>query len=102
LAGLYLLVVAAVIASRDAGSGRLRQLATRLALVVLLQLGAGVLNLVLLAPVAMQLVHLLLADLVWLSLVVVTAAVTQSTRENRPARVRALAPSSAAIVSPRR
>jgi heme A synthase len=34
-----------------------------------LQLGAGLVNLLLLAPVWMQLVHLLLADLVWISLV---------------------------------
>jgi heme A synthase len=80
--GLYLLTVAAIIVSRDAGAGRLRSLATRLALIVLLQLAAGVLNLVLLAPVLMQLVHLLLADLVWLSLVVLTVAVAQSVRDN--------------------
>lgn len=38
------------------------------------QLGAGVTNLVLLAPVWMQLIHLLLADLVWISLVRLSAA----------------------------
>jgi cytochrome c oxidase assembly protein subunit 15 len=35
---------------------------------------AGVSNLVLLAPVWMQLVHLLLADLVWIALVRLSAA----------------------------
>lgn len=40
---------------------------------VIVQIGAGFLNLILLAPVAMQLVHLLLADLVWMALVVLTA-----------------------------
>ncbi|MDI3288862.1 COX15/CtaA family protein [Polyangium sp. 15x6] len=40
---------------------------------VIVQIGAGFLNLFLLAPVAMQLVHLLLADLVWMALVVLTA-----------------------------
>ena len=54
---------------------RLRQqpVATRLAISVLvlalLQVAAGGLNLLLLAPVWMQITHLLLADLVWLSLV---------------------------------
>ncbi len=40
---------------------------------VLLQFIAGVLNLLLLAPIWMQLVHLFLADLVWLSAVLLTA-----------------------------
>ena len=39
----------------------------------ILQLGAGVINLVLLAPVWMQVVHLLLADLVWITLVLLAA-----------------------------
>jgi cytochrome c oxidase assembly protein subunit 15 len=81
--GLYLLIVAALIVSRDPGAGPLRGLATRLAGIVLLQLIAGALNLFLLAPVAMQLLHLLLADLVWLSLVVLTSAVAQSVRAAR-------------------
>ena len=50
--------------------------AQRMALMVLgltiLQLGAGAINLVLLAPVWMQIVHLLMADLVWISLVLLT------------------------------
>jgi heme A synthase len=40
---------------------------------VILQLGAGVLNLILLAPLWMQILHLLLADLLWLSLVLLSA-----------------------------
>jgi heme A synthase len=38
-------------------------------LVVLLQLLAGLLNIILLAPVWLQLVHLLLADLIWIGMV---------------------------------
>lgn len=38
-----------------------------------IQLAAGLINVVLLAPVWMQIVHLLLADLVWLSLVLLAA-----------------------------
>lgn len=41
---------------------------------VFTQLGAGLLNVALLAPVWLQLVHLLLADLVWLALVILTAS----------------------------
>lgn len=43
-------------------------------LLVVLQLGAGVLNVFLLAPIWLQLVHLLLADLLWLSLVLLAAS----------------------------
>jgi len=41
---------------------------------VLIQLGAGLLNVFLLAPIWLQLVHLLLADLLWIALVILTAA----------------------------
>ncbi|MGB9180208.1 MAG: COX15/CtaA family protein [Pyrinomonadaceae bacterium] len=41
---------------------------------VVAQLGAGLLNVALLAPVWLQLVHLLLADLLWLSLVLLAAS----------------------------
>jgi heme A synthase len=40
---------------------------------VLAQVAAGVTNLALLAPVWMQIVHLLLADVVWIALVTVAA-----------------------------
>ena len=46
---------------------------------VLLQVVAGVLNLLLLAPIWMQLVHLFLADLVWLTTVLFTACVAAET-----------------------
>jgi heme A synthase len=42
-------------------------------LLVLVQWGVGLVNVLLLAPVWMQLVHLLLADLVWISLVLLAA-----------------------------
>jgi heme A synthase len=44
---------------------------------VAIQLGAGALNLLLLAPVWMQMVHLLMADLVWISLVLMAASILQ-------------------------
>ena len=50
----------------------------RLALVTcflyLVQLGVGVLNLLLLAPIWLQLVHLLMADLTWIATVLFTAS----------------------------
>lgn len=52
----------------------LRKMARGVMGLVALQIGAGFLNVALLAPVWMQIVHLLLADLVWMGLVVVTTA----------------------------
>jgi heme a synthase len=84
LAGGYLLALAAVIAGRDP-EGPLRPAALRAAVLVALQMGVGFLNLGLLAPTALQIVHLLLADLVWLALVVLAAEVRAS-RAPAPAR----------------
>jgi heme A synthase len=44
---------------------------------IAIQIGAGALNLVLLAPIWMQMVHLLLADLVWIALVLLCACALQ-------------------------
>ncbi|MFS8069596.1 MAG: heme A synthase, partial [Byssovorax sp.] len=44
-----------------------------LAALLVTQLLVGVVNLVLLAPVAMQLIHLLLADLVWITFILLSA-----------------------------
>jgi heme A synthase len=52
---------------------RARKVAVVLAALVLLQLSAGLINVVLLAPTWMQIVHLLLADLVWIGLVLFSA-----------------------------
>jgi heme A synthase len=43
------------------------------AALALVQLGAGLMNLILLAPVWMQIVHLLLADFLWIALVLLAA-----------------------------
>jgi heme A synthase len=62
-----------------------RPLATQIALAVMMlavgQVGAGALNLTLLAPVWMQLFHLLLADLLWLSLVLLAVETPQNQRD---------------------
>jgi heme A synthase len=47
----------------------------RLYLLIALQIVAGVLNVVLLAPLWMQVLHLVLADAFWLNLVVLTAEI---------------------------
>jgi heme A synthase len=55
-----------------------RRLAIILGTLFFIQLGAGLINLFLLAPVWMQIVHLFLADLVWITYVITTASVFQA------------------------
>jgi heme A synthase len=52
----------------------IRRLAIGLIILFVLQLIAGLVNLILLAPVWMQIIHLLLADLVWINLILLSAA----------------------------
>ena len=58
---------------------------------VALQVGAGALNLVLLAPIWMQMVHLLLADLVWIALVLLCVSTLQGSPDRADERVDAMA-----------
>ncbi|XXF77585.1 COX15/CtaA family protein [Myxococcaceae bacterium GXIMD 01537] len=69
-----LLVGLGVALTRLRPSAEVKRGATLLAVTYAVQLGAGLINLVLLAPVAMQLVHLLLADFVWILVVWLGAA----------------------------
>jgi heme A synthase len=58
-----------------AGAGAwARRWASTVLVLVAAQLGAGLLNAALLAPVWLQIVHLLLADLLWLALVLLSAS----------------------------
>jgi heme A synthase len=88
--GVYL-VLAAALVSRLRPGERTRRLALALGALFLLQLCAGVANLLLLAPIPLQLVHLLLADLVWLTLVLLSA-----TALAEPVAAGAVAPAPAA------
>jgi len=72
LVGLYLIQFAFSLAS-DGRSIWKRRFAFGLGTLFALQLAAGMVNLILLAPVWMQIVHLLLADLVWLFLILLAA-----------------------------
>lgn len=71
IVGVYLIILAGLI--RIQIHQPVTQLIARwLTIGILLQLGAGMINLLLLAPVWMQIVHLLLADLVWIVLILLT------------------------------
>jgi cytochrome c oxidase assembly protein subunit 15/protoheme IX farnesyltransferase len=58
-----------------------RHAALRLVAMVWLQLAVGLVNLLMLAPVALQLLHLLFADLLWISLVLLCASAPQHRRD---------------------
>ncbi|HEU4453589.1 MAG TPA: COX15/CtaA family protein [Longimicrobium sp.] len=81
--GAYLLFVARVVARRPETSGAA---ARGVSVLVAVQLLAGAINVLLLAPVWLQLVHLLLADLLWISLVILAASALQ-VRPDAAARV---------------
>ena len=68
------LVIALSIASALRPTPAVRRASTLVFSLLAVQIALGFVNLALLAPVWMQLVHLLNADLLWISLVVLTAA----------------------------
>ena len=55
--------------------GLARKLLVTLVVIGLVQLSAGLINLLLLAPIPMQMIHLLTADLVWITYILTTAAI---------------------------
>jgi protoheme IX farnesyltransferase len=74
LVGVYLLVITRILHSQESDA-TVNKLGRALAILIVVQLAAGFVNVLLLAPVWMQIVHLLLADLVWISLVLLSASV---------------------------
>lgn len=70
--GLYLLLFAGLLV-HFRPSDPVRRMARVICVLFGVQLVVGVVNMLLLAPVSMQLVHLLLADLVWVALVLIIA-----------------------------
>jgi heme A synthase len=72
-AGIYTITVGTLSSVMRRGAV-VRRLARTLAGIFVAQLGVGIINLALLAPVPLQLIHLLLADLLWVVLVLTAAA----------------------------
>ncbi len=70
--GFMLLGLTAYTVSAAEASATVRRLGLGLMLVVVAQLCLGVVNLVLMAPVPIQLLHLFLADLLWITFVLLT------------------------------
>lgn len=71
--GIYVIVVAHFLNPSSSDTATRRFLATALTGLIVAQWLAGITNVALLAPVWMQLLHLLLADLVWIVLVLLAA-----------------------------
>ncbi len=70
-----------------------RRFSRALSVLFVTQLAVGSLNVVLLAPIPMQLIHLLLADIVWIVLILLTAATLAEQPAVAPQRVREAVPS---------
>ena len=69
-------ITAAITIMRAAPSPLTNRIASFVMLLTFIQLAAGAINLALLAPIPVQIAHLLLADLVWLSLVLLSVEAT--------------------------
>lgn len=85
----FVLVLAAGVTAARRPARATRDLALLVTALVVGQLVVGLVNLVLLAPIATQLVHLLVADALWIALVLLTAAALglpkrEPTPESRP------------------
>ena len=71
---VILLLLTAGVNAKLRPSVTTRRLAMAVAGLAVTQLAAGLVNLLLLAPIGMQLVHLLLADALWIALVLLAAS----------------------------
>jgi cytochrome c oxidase assembly protein subunit 15 len=78
LGAAYLIWAAAGIVRGKPEGDPLRTAGARVIALVLMQVALGALNLSLLAPVWMQLIHLLIADIVWVSVVVLALQAAKS------------------------
>lgn len=75
------IVIAALAAVRRRPQPMVRRLAAGTAALLVTQLVLGLANMWLLAPVALQLAHLLLSDLLWIALILLAAAAMSPARE---------------------
>lgn len=79
-----LIALTAVFSLNDSSRGReLRKLGQATGSLVIVQMVVGAVNLILLAPVWLQMVHLLVADLLWISAVLFSCAALSHRTSNR-------------------
>ena len=82
--GVYLGFLAGWLKTKAAENFVVRRLANVLTILVLIQFVSGAVTLLTLAPIVMQIVHLILADAVWIAFVLLSASVLAE--ENSPAK----------------
>jgi heme A synthase len=73
--GVFLIFLAGWFKSKTNGNVSVRRWANALSILILIQFAWGAFTLLTLAPIVMQLVHLLLADAVWIAFVLLSANV---------------------------
>ena len=81
ITGVYLIFLAGWLRAQAAGSAGVKRWSDTLSILVLVQLALGAATLLMLSPIVMQLLHLLLADLVWIAFVLMTAEFLSRYRE---------------------
>ena len=78
LTGVYIFFLSGWLRNWSGREAEVVRWSNRLSVIVLVQLAFGAATLLMLAPIVMQLGHLLLADLVWISMVLATASFLSS------------------------
>jgi heme A synthase len=94
--GFYLIAVAGLIRVKTE-TQRIKTYSRWLTIIVLVQLSAGLANVLLLAPVWMQIVHLFLADLVWILLILFSSEVLA--KVEAPSSIPVGLPSTSGLIS---
>ncbi|MDQ3130365.1 MAG: COX15/CtaA family protein [Acidobacteriota bacterium] len=75
MVGVFLVFLAGWIKSKANGNASVKRWANVLTILILIQFAFGTMTLLTLAPIVMQLGHLLLADAVWIAFVLMSAAI---------------------------
>lgn len=74
LTGVFLIFLAGYLRKRDEQNQQTQRWSNILSLIVLIQFASGAVTLLMLAPIVLQLIHLFLADAVWIAFVLMTAS----------------------------
>ncbi len=83
LTSVYLIFLAGWIRKQAENNANVGRWSNVLSLLVFVQIGFGALTLLMLAPILMQLGHLLLADLIWISFVLLSANILAENSEKK-------------------
>ena len=79
--GIYLIFLAGWLRSKAKGNLSVNKWANVLSVLVLIQFASGAITLLTLAPIVMQIIHLFLADTVWIAFILLSAGVLAEQNE---------------------